>query len=136
MSLETPNFESSQEKPKNLSKQERINLAKELQQRDEAFSFPGVPESIYDELREEEEDLKKLLGEDAFSTIDELIEQFQSEGMKVMLGKNPDSGNIFIAPAGSSMKDIEKNSLFPRHLRITSDMNEKLKRLIQADKNK
>jgi len=48
--------------------------------------------------------------------------------MKVVLGKYPESGNVFILPAQSD--DIVNDNLFPRHLQTNEMMGEKLKKLI------
>jgi len=62
--------------------------------------------------------------------IDELIERFEKEGMKVVLGKHPESGNVFILPAGS--EDIEQDSIAPRQLQISDGMDERLKNLVNG----
>ena len=59
---------------------------------------------------------------------DNLMERFKAQGMKVVLGKYPASGNVFILPSESS--DIENDSIFPKHLQISEITNEKLKKLI------
>jgi len=65
-------------------------------------------------------------------TIDELIERFKNEGMKVTWGDNPKACNIFIMPANSN--DIQNDSLFPKHLQLNGEVGEKLKELILLQK--
>lgn len=117
-----------------VERAERIELALELFATGEIFSFSDIEADNYESLKAAEEGLPP-----GFVTpIDELIKRFKREGMKIVLGKHPQSGNIFIMPAESSVTDddIEANSIFPRHLQITDDMDQRLKELIQADKNK
>ena len=65
--------------------------------------------------------------------IDELIERFKNEGMKVVLGKNPQSGNVFVLPGQSD--DIENDNLFPKHLNINDGMSDTLRELIALSKS-
>ena len=60
--------------------------------------------------------------------VDDLIERFKNEGMKVVLGKNPQSGNVYVLPSESI--NIEMDSISPRQLQLGEEMNEKLKELI------
>jgi hypothetical protein len=106
---------------------EYILLAKELVESQEHFPFPGIDPQAYSKIKADEEE---ALG---YSTpIDELLERFKNEGMKVVLGKHPESGNVFILPAQSD--DIENDNLFPKHLLVSEEMDEKLKKLILARK--
>lgn len=116
------------------SKAERLQLAQELQESGETFSFSGIGSEDYENLKAAESGVPPEL----ITPIDELIARFKKEGIKVALGKNPDSGNIFVLPGQSPAddEDIKENSIFPRHLQITEDMDERLKRLIQTDKDK
>ncbi|MCR4322531.1 MAG: hypothetical protein NUV61_00385 [Candidatus Azambacteria bacterium] len=59
-----------------------------------------------------------------------MIPRFESEGMKVALGKY--EGNVFILPSGSD--DIVSDSVVPRQLQTTEDMDARLKRLIELKK--
>ncbi len=90
---------------------EYIACARELSERKEKFTFPGLNPEYYVQLKSSEVDFP------GFTTpIDELIAQLQTSGMKVVSGPNPDSGNIYILPFDST--DISMDSLFPRHLDI------------------
>jgi len=46
----------------------------------------------------------------------------------VMLGKNPESGNVYILPRNSD--NIEMDSISPRQLQLIEEMDERLKELI------
>lgn len=104
-------------------KEKIIALAVELYENGEVFPFSGIdPESYLKMKAGEEED-------PGYTTpLDEIIERLKSEGMKVVLGKNPQSGNVFILPAQSS--NIEMDSISPRRLELSEAMNEKLRELI------
>ena len=81
-----------------------VILAKELGESHEVFPFPGVNSEAYLGMKDDEE---KFPG---YTTpIDELVKRFENEGMKVVLGKHPDSGNVFILPSQSN--DIENDSI-------------------------
>jgi hypothetical protein len=112
---------------KRPSLEEYIRLAEELSQNAEAFPFSGLTGEAYAAL-------KKAAAEyPEYSTpIDELVARFEQHGMKVVLGKNPESGNVFILPGDSD--DIEMDSIFPRHLDIAPGMDQKLKQLIVANR--
>ena len=69
---------------------------------------------------------------DRVTPIDELLKRFVTEGMKVLLGDDPETGLSFIMPAGSD--DLVADSLLPRHLQINDEMNEKLKQLITLNR--
>lgn len=111
------------EQEKAQKKQEYIALAKELSEHHEGFPFPGLTEKAYSTIKADQDEYP------GYSTpIDELIEKFTTQGMKVVLGNHPDSGNIFVLPLNSN--DVENDSLFPRHLAITGDMDDAVKTLI------
>ncbi len=98
-------------------------MALELSGRSERFMFPGIEPGAYATMKLEEE---QFIG---YATpIDTLIERFVQEGMKVVLGTNPKSGNIFILPKSSD--DIENDSILPKHLLLDASMDERLKALI------
>ena len=100
-----------------------VALALELSTKPEGFSFPGIDPSAHSRIKAEQEEYP------GYSTpVDELIERFNNEGMKVVLGAHPESGNVFILPSGSN--DIENDNLLPRHLQIGETMDERLKELI------
>ena len=125
--------EKSQEQPEaaisalEQQKQELLTLANELWQSGETFPFTGIDEVSYTKMKVDEEEYP------GFTTpIDEIITRLQNEGMKVVLGKNPASGNVYILPAGSN--DIESDSIMPRQLQVSEEMDERFKALILAMK--
>lgn len=104
-------------------KERMIALARELSERRERFPFPGINPDAHAKIKADEEEMP------GFATpINELVERFRNEGMKVVLGKHPESGNVFILPAESD--DIENDNLFLKHLQISDGMNEKLRELV------
>lgn len=122
-----PKFENPLQSKEAL-KREKIALAKELFESRESFSFPGVGPDSYAELKAGD-------GEDPGYTTptDKILERMQNEGMKIVLGKHPESGNIFVLPFQSD--DIENDSISPRHLLVEGVEDEKLKRLIALSKS-
>ena len=100
-----------------------VALAVEIIESHEVFPFRGLDSGAYAKIKADEEESPGYA-----TPIDELVKRFEDEGMKVVLGKNPESGNVFILPLQSD--DIVNDSLFPRHLQISEGMNEKLKELI------
>lgn len=105
-------------------KEKIVSLAIELFESNEIFPFSGIDPESYSKMKVGEEE------DPGYTTpIDEIIERLKNEGMKVVLGKNPQSGNVFVLPAQSS--NIEMDSISPRQLQISEGMNEKLAELIQ-----
>jgi hypothetical protein len=108
-------------------KKERIEkileLVEKINESEEELSFPGIRSELYLKMKEEEVEFPGYV-----TSVDEIIERFNKEGMKVTTGRNPKSGNIFILPADSS--DIEVDSINPRHLVFDNIENEHLKKLI------
>ena len=104
-----------------------IALAIELSQSWEKLPFPGIDPEAYLKLKA---DIKTDEEASGYTTamFDDLMERFNVQGMKVVLGKYPASDNIFILPSESS--DIENDSIFPKHLQISGVTSEKLKELI------
>ena len=112
---------SSEKEP--TRKEKIIALAAELFESNETFSFSGIDPESYSKMKaSEEEDSRHT------TPVDDLIERFKNEGMKVVLGKNPQSGNVYVLPSESI--NIEMDSISPRQLQLGEEMNEKLKELI------
>jgi hypothetical protein len=113
----------SEKEPQPTREERIISLAKELFESNETFPFFGIDLESY---------LKMKAGEaedPGYTTpIDENIERFKIEGMKVVQGKNPQSGNVYVLPAGST--DIEMDGIFPRQLKVSEGMDPRLKELI------
>ena len=104
-------------------KEKIISLSAELFENNETFPFSGIDPESYSKMKAGEEE------DPGYTTpIDKLVERFKNEGMKVILGKNPQSGNVYVLPAEST--NIEMDGISPRQLQLTDEMNEKLKELI------
>lgn len=119
------------EKVRLESRKERIAaLSSELIESGETFPFPGIdPEMLLnlkaDIARDEEQSGYTM------TMFDKLVERFKNEGVKVTLGKYPESGNVFVLPSNSN--DIENDNIFPKHLQ-TSGIKEKLEELVLLKK--
>ena len=115
--------EQHRDDEKEIRRKEIVALAMELVEKQETFSFSGIDPEAYLKMKATDEEYP------GFTTpIDKLIERFKQEGMKVVLGKYPESGNVFILPAGSN--DIENDSISPHQLDIGGITDDGLKRLI------
>lgn len=100
-----------------------IALVKELSEGCEKFPFSGVESDSYSKFKADEEEFP------GFATpIDALIERFNNEGIKIVFGKNPESGNVFVLPYGSD--DIENDSILPQHLKMDEITDDRLKELV------
>lgn len=110
---------------KEQEKKERIALAIELSKRSEGFPFSGIKPESYSIIKAVDEEYPGYT-----TPIDRMIENYRTQGIKVVLGNHPESGNIYILPLNSN--NIEEDGLFPEHLLVTEDMNEGLKKLILA----
>jgi hypothetical protein len=108
---------------KEQKRSEVVALARELSESNENFSFPGIHPESYAKIKAE---LEEYPG--CSTPIDELLERFRNEGMKVVLGADPESGNVFILPGGSD--DIENDSLLLKSLQVDEIIDERLKELI------
>lgn len=115
------------EKEESARAESILEIAHAVIERNESFPFPGLGPEAHARLRAAEEEMPGYA-----TPIDELVARFEQEGLKVALGTHPESGNVFVLRVGSD--DIENDSVFPRHLRITDDMNEDLKRLFHIDR--
>ena len=100
-----------------------VLLATELIESQEHFPFPGIDPEAYSRIRAQEAEYPGYT-----TPIDELVERCKNEGMKVVLGKHPESGNVWILPAHS--EDANQDAIAPRQLLINETVDEKLKTLI------
>lgn len=110
---------------------EYISLAEELSQNPEGFPFPGLNPDAYAKIKADEA-RSDPYHPDRTPSIEARMQHFRNQGMKVVLGKNPQSGDVYILPRGSD--DIEQDALFPKHLDIHDGMDPKLVELIEASK--
>jgi acetaldehyde dehydrogenase (acetylating) len=101
-------------------------MAETLSNANEHLPFPDIDPKAYEEYRASDEAAPGYR-----TPIDELLARFRAQGCKVVLGKHPGSGNVFVLPADSN--DIENDSLFPRELQSTS-ANDNLNQLIETGK--
>lgn len=107
-------------------------LILEMNKNQERFPFPGIDPEAYAKIKDDEETIPDYT---TYATpIDTLVARCRAEGIKVVLGKNPASGNIFILPAGSD--DIEMDSLLPRHLPLDGIMDGRLRQLVKISKTR
>ncbi len=102
-------------------------LASELSSRLEAFPFSGIDVEEYKKMKATDEEYPGMT-----TPTDEIVARMQKEGVKVVLGKHPESGNVFILPAGS--KDIEMDSISPKQLDANNIAEGNLKTLIKCVK--
>lgn len=122
MNEQIPN-QAPDDNEKEQKRKEIIDLVIELSRSQEGFPFPGINPEDYAKIKADRDEYPEL-----FTPIEELMERFQSEGLKVVRGKDPSSINAFILPALSN--DIENDSLYPRYLEIDDAMDERLQKLI------
>jgi hypothetical protein len=103
-------------------------LAKELSESRESIPFPGIDSEGYQKLKANDEEFPGFV-----TPIDELVKRFESEGIKVVFGRDPESGNVFILPFGSD--DVENDSIFPKHLQVGEAMDSRLKELVLVSRS-
>jgi len=104
-------------------KRKKIYLAKELGEIRERIPFPGIDPEHYVKLKAFEEEFPGYT-----TPIDELIGRLEEKGMKIVFGKDPESGNVHILPFDSD--DIENDSILPQLLRTDGIMSGQLKELV------
>jgi hypothetical protein len=125
-----PNKKSDQERNEKNISQEYILLSKNLSESKEIFPFPGINQEDYINLKKTDEEYPGFV-----TPIDELLEKFKFQGMKVVLSPtDPESGNVFILPAESN--NIIEDSLSPKYLIKENTENLSLRRLIEINKDK
>lgn len=105
-----------------------IVLAKELSDSRESIPFPCVDAESYQKLKANDEEFPCLA-----TPIDELIQRFENEGIKVVFGRDSESGSVFILPFGSN--DAENDSIFPKHLQVSETIDIRLKELVLASRS-
>lgn len=120
-------FPSQTEASEKLDKAGFIALALELSEKQERFPFPGISPDDYAKAKATDEAFPGYT-----TPIDELIQKFQTQGMKVALGPHLEKGDVFLLPAESN--DIGSDGVFPRQLEISEGMDDSLKKLILANK--
>lgn len=109
---------------------EFIALAKELGESKESFPFPGIEPEARSKMKATDMEFP-----DYTTPVDILVDRFHAEGMKVVLGQYPESGNVFIVPAGTSNPVNEDMYISPKHLQINEMISPNIRRLILMDKS-
>ncbi|MBT3704533.1 hypothetical protein HOG17_02005 [Candidatus Peregrinibacteria bacterium] len=133
MNKPTSHFEEGgpSQEPQSTSereKQERVveilRLVEKINESGAPLPFPGIPQETYLKMKADENEAPGYT-----TPIDEIIFRCQREGIKVITGRHPGSGGVFILPAGSD--DCDMDSILPRQLAVEAVENEHLARLIQ-----
>ena len=115
------------ENDKEQRKKDYIALAETLSKNLEGFPFTDIEADWYSQMKTCDEDYP------GFKTpTDEIIKRMSEEGFKVVFGKDPTNGNVYLLPLNSN--DIENDMIFPGYLTIAEDMDETLKSLILTHK--
>ncbi|MBI2053580.1 MAG: hypothetical protein HYT41_02460 [Candidatus Sungbacteria bacterium] len=114
------------------TRKQEIALAHELAEGGEVFSFPGIDPEAYAKLKADEEEFATYDIPIEMAPIDEIIRRLADEGMKIVLGPNPETGNIYILPKDSH--NTGRDSILPKSLRIVEGMDARLKALILLDR--
>jgi len=110
------------------AKEEKILRAYELFLNGEVFPFTGIKLATYNRIKTDQEEEIELMGQTVCTPIDELLERYENEGLKVVLGKNPESGNVFVLPRDSD--DIVNDSFLLSTLSLDGDIDQRLFDLI------
>jgi hypothetical protein len=126
MSESLPHGPSIEDQMKQELRGRFISLAKELSHNPQGFPFPGVNEETIEALKAVEEEYPGYA-----NPVDEVIDKMK-EGIKIVLGEDPESGNVYVLPISSN--SVEMDSLLPRHLDTNPEMDESLRSLILAQK--
>ena len=100
-----------------------IALVREINESRERIPFPGIHPEAYAKLKKGEQEDPGYV-----TPIDELLARFQNEGMRVVMGRLPAGGNVFIVPSQSA--DVENDSILPRQLQIDGATDARLKELV------
>ena len=133
--INRPSKNESSSSPENHTREEKIKeliaLAKELSESQESFAVPGIDPEADSRIRATETEFPGYT-----TPLDTLLDRFRSEGMRVTLGQYPESGNVYVVPAGGSDTPNEDMYIFPRHLQINDMMNPKIRSLIQMHKDR
>jgi len=90
--------------------------------RHEIFPFTSIKQEFYDKMRAADDECP------GYSTpIVEIKKRMEDEGMKISLGKNPGSGNIFVMPGKSD--DFENDSIELRAIELNTVLSEKVEEI-------
>jgi hypothetical protein len=91
----------------------------------ETFTFPGIRPEVYLNMKAVDDEFP------GFTTpTDEIIARCQNEGIKIVLGDKPESGNVFVLPVTSD--NIEMDGIISPYQLIAENVtNEYLTELIR-----
>jgi len=118
--------EASKEKS---TRQELLAMGRELSEKNEKIPFPGIDPEAYTKIKASEQEFPGYV-----TPIDELLERFRTEGMRVVTSETPNNLEVFLVPFDTG--DIGMDSLFPRHLILSEEIDENLRKLIDASRNR
>lgn len=131
--MEKPNFlkRKPEQEPlihPEITQQEKVakmqELVKKINESGESLSFPGIAPEAYLKMKETDENFPGYT-----TPTDEIIRRCRKEGIKIVFGNDPHSGDVFVLPTGSD--DIRMDSIFPRQLAIEAVTNRYLRELIE-----
>src|SRR3989344_6809527 len=108
---------------------EVVALAKELIERNESFPFPSIDPDALSKMRAIDNEFPHYV-----TPVDTLLDRCRTEGIRVTFGKYPESGNVYIVPAGENEMGNENMRLLPRHLQVNEMMDRTLRALIIAER--
>jgi hypothetical protein len=110
-----------------------LELVERINESGETLPFPGIQQDYYHSIQEDQKEYEP--GSFGYTTpIDQILERCKQEGIKIVLGPHPESGNVFVLPAESD--DIDMDSLLPYHLDATGVDNDDLRALIELTAKK
>ena len=111
-----------------------VLLAREICERNETYTFSGFKDGFLEKAEAEENEYGLYA-----TPIREVMSRMNEHGMRVVTGKNPSSGNVFIVPGdcGSSNKEIQNDSIQPNNLDINGIEDQQLKAfIVESEKGK
>jgi hypothetical protein len=115
-----------------LEREQRANrmttLAKELSELQERLPFSGIEPENYLRLKAND-----ATSEGHCTPIDDLIQRFEKEGIRVAFGKYREDANVFIEPFEND-GDVS-DCISPKHLRIDASMDSRLIELILVSRS-
>lgn len=106
-----------------------LELVEKINESGETLPFPGIHPDAYVKMKQTDTDYPGYT-----TPTDEIIERCTAEGIKIVFGDDPNSGNVFVLPADSD--NIGMDSIAPHQLAIELVTNEHLRELIQITTKK
>ncbi len=101
-----------------------LRLVEKISESKEGILWPGIYPEVYARMKSDENEFPGYT-----TPIDEIIERCEKEGIKIVIGKHPGSGNVFVLPESST--NIEMDSIAPHQLVIEAVKNKDLEELIR-----